>query len=180
MISEGEGSVKKVTQFARQAQWIIERPNPKYSKLFKWVMAYVPFAMKLYRLKQNYYAELDFYSFDIVSGAEIRKLYADFALSYMRRTAPEKYHEFLTPKTEVGCVRRVLDTDYLPALNREHVELIGDDGVESFVEDGVRTASGRTVKADAVIMANGFKVQKPLASLNIYGENGVSVSDHVS
>ena len=136
--------------------------------------------MRLYRLTQNYYAELDFYSFDTVKGASIRNLYAQVAGDYRRRTAPEKYHDFLTPKTEVGCVRRVMDTDYLACLNRSNVELVHDDPVHSFAEDGVRTTSGRLVRADAVVLANGFEVQKPLASLNIYGEGGVTVTDHVS
>ena len=172
--------MKKVTQFARQAQWIFERPNPKFSNLFKWVMKWVPFAMRLYRLTQNYYAELDFYSFDTVKGASIRTLYAKIARDYMRRIAPEKYHDFLTPRTEPGCVRRVMDTDYLACLNRSNVELVYDDPIHSFVKDGVCARSGRLVRADAVVLANGFKVQKPLVSLNIYGERGVSVADHVS
>ncbi|KAL9084931.1 MAG: hypothetical protein Q9159_004975 [Coniocarpon cinnabarinum] len=178
VISGGDKPVKKVTQFARQAQWIFERPNPQYSALFKWVMAYVPFAMRLYRLTQNYYAEMDFYSFDIVNGAGLRALYAKVGVDYMRRTAPEKYHDFLAPKTEVGCVRRVMDTDYFSSLNRDNVELVHADPVEEFVEGGVRTTSGRMVKADAVILANGFEVQKPLVSLNIFGEQGVSVAEH--
>ena len=136
--------------------------------------------MRLYRLTQNYHAELDFYSFDTVKGANLRATYAKVASDYMQRMAPEKYHDFLTPKTEVGCIRRVMDTDYLACLNRSNVELVYDDPIDSFVEDGVRTRSGRLVKADAVALANGFEVQKPLVSLNIYGEEGVSVADHVS
>lgn len=178
-MSGGEKAVKKITQFARQAQWIFPRPNPKYSSLFKWVMRWVPLAMRFYRLTQNYYAELDFYSFPTVKGANIRSSYAKFANDYMRRIAPAKYHDFLTPGTEVGCVRRVMDTDYFDCLNRSNVELVYDDPIDSFVKDGVRTRSGRLVRADAVILANGFEVQKPLVSLNLYGEGGVSVADHV-
>ena len=136
--------------------------------------------MRLYRLTLNYNAEMDFYSFDIANGAEIRTSYANAAIEYMRRTAPEKYHDFLVPKTEVGCVRRVMDTEYLSCLNRSNVELVYEDSIDSFVEDGVRTTSGRLVRADAAILANGFEVQKPLVSLNIFGENGISVPEHVS
>lgn len=136
--------------------------------------------MRLYRLSLNYQAEMDFYTFPTVEGAPIRSQYAKFASDYIRATAPAKHHDFLVPKSEVGCVRRVMDTDYLQCLNRDNVELVYDDPVESFVENGVRTSSGRFVRADAVIMANGFEVQKPLVSLNIYGEKGVSVAEHVS
>lgn len=172
--------MKKVTQFARQAQWIFERPNPEYSSLFKWTMKWVPFAMRSYRFLQNYYAEWDFKSFPTESGAPIRKMYADYQGGYIQRISPAKYHEFLLPKIEVGCKRRVMDTDYLECLHRDNVELVYKDPVEEIVENGVRTKSGRFVKADAIVLANGFQVLKPLLTLNLRGEGGVTVADHVS
>ncbi|KAI8630068.1 putative monooxygenase [Xylariaceae sp. FL1651] len=178
VLSEGEFAAKKITQFARQAQWVFERPNPKYSSLFKWVMKWIPLAMRAYRGLHNYYAELDFLSFDTVGGMGIRKMYADYQGAYIRKISPAKYHDFLVPKTEVGCKRRVMDTDYLECLNRDNVELVYTDPIEEIVENGVRTKTGRFVKADAIILANGFQVEKPLVSLNLYGEGGISVAEH--
>ncbi|KAI0452991.1 putative monooxygenase [Xylaria acuta] len=177
-VSQGDGAVKKVTQFARQAQWIFERPNPEYSSLLKWTMKWVPFAMRSYRLLQNYYSEWDFKSFPTESGAPIRKLYADYHGAYIQRTAPAKYLEFLLPKTEVGCKRRVMDTDYLECLHRDNVELVYKDPIEEIVENGVRTKSGRFVNADAIVLANGFRIEKPLLTLNLRGQGGVTVADH--
>ncbi|KAI0905325.1 putative monooxygenase [Ustulina deusta] len=178
VISAGGNAAKRVTQFARQAQWVFERPNPQYSALFKWTMKWIPFSMRIYRSVQNYYAEYDFLSFDLSAGAAIRKLYADYQGAYIRRVSPEKYHEFLVPKTEVGCKRRVMDTDYLECLTRDNVELIYEDPIEEIVEDGVCTKSGRMIRADAIILANGFQVERPLVSLNLYGEGGISVAEH--
>ncbi|EED13641.1 monooxygenase, putative [Talaromyces stipitatus ATCC 10500] len=177
-LSEGYTAAKKVTQFARQAQWVFERPNPEYSNFFKWVMKWIPLSMRVYRAVQNYYAELDFLSFRTLSGAGIREMYANTQGAYIRRTAPEKYHEFLIPKTEVGCKRRVMDSGYLECLNRDNVELIYKDPIDEIVENGVLTKSGRIVKADAIVLANGFQVQKPLLALNLFGEGGVSVAEH--
>ncbi|KAK5997662.1 FAD-binding monooxygenase ktnD [Cladobotryum mycophilum] len=171
-------AAKKVTQFARQAQWVFERPNPEYSSLFKFTMRWVPFAMRAYRTMQNYWAELDFNSFPIVSGVAIRQMYANYHGAYIRRVSPEKYHDFLVPTTEVGCKRRVMDSDYLEALHRDNVELVYNDPILEIVADGVRTKSGRVIKADAIVMANGFQVQKPLLALNIYGEGGVTIAEH--
>ncbi|KAI0869668.1 putative monooxygenase [Hypoxylon argillaceum] len=178
VMSAGKDAAKRITQFARQAQWVFERPNPVYSGLFKWTMRWVPFAMRAYRSLHNYYSEYDFLSFDTVAGAGLRKMYADYQGAYMRRLSPEKYHEFILPKTEVGCKRRVMDTDYLECLSRDNVELVYKDPIEEIVEDGVRTESGRVIRADAIILANGFQVEKPLVSLNLYGEGGVSVAEH--
>lgn len=143
-------------------------------------MRWIPLAMRIYRAVQNYYAELDFMSFPTVSGAGIRKMYADTQGAYIRRVSPAKYHDFLIPKTEVGCKRRVMDTDYLQCLSRDNVELVYQDPIEEIVQSGVRTKSGRLVKGDAIILANGFQVQRPLLTLNLIGEGGVSVAQHVS
>ncbi|KAJ8126193.1 hypothetical protein O1611_g7445 [Lasiodiplodia mahajangana] len=177
-VSEGDKAVKKVVQFARQAQWIFERPNPEYTSLFKWTMRWVPFAMRGYRALQNFYTEFDFQSFPIESGAPLRKMYADYQGAYIRRTAPKKYLDFLVPKTEIGCKRRVMDTYYLDCLHRDNVELVYEDPIEEIVEDGVRTKSGRVVDADAIVLANGFEALDALSTLNIHGEGGLSIADH--
>lgn len=179
-VSQGDGAVKKVTQFARQAQWVLERPNPEYSSLFKWTMKWVPLAMRSYRLLQNCYSEWDFQSFPIESGAPIRKLYTNHFDGYIRRTSPAKYHEFLVPKIEIGCKRRVLDSGYLECLHHDNVELVYKDPIEEIVENGVRTKSGRFVEADAIVLANGFQMNDILPTLNLRGEGGVTVRDHVS
>ncbi|KAJ6110225.1 monooxygenase [Penicillium sp. IBT 16267x] len=123
-----DGAARKITQFARRAQWMIfERPNPPYSSRFRWTMKWVPLAMRAYRAVQNYYAELDFFSFPTESGAGIRKMYADTQGAYILEASPSKYHDFLIPKTEVGCKRRVMDSDYLQSLHRDNVELVYQD-----------------------------------------------------
>ncbi|KAI1366479.1 putative monooxygenase [Xylaria arbuscula] len=177
-ISEGDGAVKKVTQFARSAQWVLERPNPPHSDLFRWSMKWVPLAMRTYRLLQTFWTEWDFKSFPIESGAPLRKMYQAYFGAYIRKTSPEKYHEFLLPKSDIGCKRRVMDTDYLDSLHRDNVELVYKDPIEEIVETGVRTKSGRVVKADAIILANGFRIMNSLLTLNPQGENGETVADH--
>lgn len=136
--------------------------------------------MRAYRAMHNYYAEMDFQSFPTIAGAPLRKLYSDYQGAYIRRTSPDKYHEFLIPKTEVGCKRRVMDSNYLESLSRDNVELVYDDPIQEILADGVRTKTGRVIKADAIVMANGFQVKKPLLDLNLYGKGGISVAEHAS
>ncbi|KAH6898028.1 hypothetical protein B0T10DRAFT_525456 [Thelonectria olida] len=178
VISAGVGAVKNVTQFSRQAHWLSERPNPTYSSLFKWTMRWVPLAMRLYRANLYWEKESEFSGFDTDTGAGIRKGWSDVAADYIRKNSPEKYRDFLVPKTEVGCKRRVNDTDYLLSLHRDNVELIYNDPVKEVLEDGVRTQSGREVAADAIVLANGFETQKFLFPMEIRGQNGQSLTDH--
>lgn len=178
-MSAGLGAVAKITQFSRQAHWLSERPNPEYSSLFKWTMRWVPLAMRIYRAKLYWEMERDFAGFDIDTGTEVRTGWSNEAGDYIRANAPAKYRDFLVPKTEVGCKRRVNDTDYLACLHRDNVELVYEDPVEEIVGNGVRTKSGRVIEADAIVLATGFATQKPLAPLKIYGEDGISITEHV-
>lgn len=179
-MAAGEGVARRITQFSRQAHWLAERPNKEYSTLFKWTMRWIPLAMRIYRAKLYWEKEKDFVGFDIATGAKTRKEWTAEAASYIRKNAPAKYRDFLVPKTEIGCKRRVNDTDYLACLHRENVELVYDDRVEEIVENGVRMGSGRVVSADAIIFANGFETQKLLAPMEIIGKEGTCITEHVS
>ncbi|KNG47328.1 cyclohexanone 1,2-monooxygenase [Stemphylium lycopersici] len=169
---------RKLVQFGRQAQFLAERENPAYSSTFKAVMRYVPLAMRLYRAKFYYEMERDWSGFDIETGRNIRQDLAKENAAYVKKMAPPKYWNALIPKTEIGCKRKVLDTDYLKTLWRDNIELVSDDPVEQITEIGVVTKSGREVKADAIILATGFATQQMLFPMEIIGRDGVSLSQY--
>jgi hypothetical protein len=173
-------SVRSITQFARQAQYLSERENPIYTPLFKATMRYVPLAMRLYRFKHYFDMERDYAGFNIESGRPIRQALAQENEAYVKRVAPSKYWNALIPKTEIGCKRKVLDTEYLKSLWRENVELISEDPVERITEEGVVTRNGREVKADAVVLAIGFATQQMLCPMEIVGRKGLKLNDYVS
>ncbi|KAF2031252.1 hypothetical protein EK21DRAFT_63566 [Setomelanomma holmii] len=170
--------VRKITQFARQAQYLSERESPIYSDAFKVTMRYVPLAMRLYRFKHYYDMERDYAGFSIESGRSIRQSLAQENEAYVKRMAPRNYWDALIPKTEIGCKRKVLDTEYLKSLWRENVELVSNDPVDRITETGVVTRSGREVRADAVVLAIGFATQQMLCPMEIVGREGVSLNEH--
>ncbi|KAI4703280.1 hypothetical protein J4E81_002158 [Alternaria sp. BMP 2799] len=170
--------VRKLTQFGRQAQYLAERQNPYYSNTFKAVMRYVPLAMRLYRAKFYYDMERDWSGFDIETGRSIRQNLAKENEAYVKSMAPPKYWSALIPKTEIGCKRKVLDTDYLKTLWRDNIELVADDPVERITDDGVVTKSGREVKADAIVLATGFATQQMLCPMEIAGRDGLRLNEY--
>ncbi|KXT07331.1 hypothetical protein AC578_437 [Pseudocercospora eumusae] len=169
---------ESLTQFARQAHYLAERPNPVYSNSFKALMRYMPLAMRLYRFKLYADMERDFAGFDVESGRGIRQALKEENEQYVKSMAPQRYWDALIPKHEIGCKRKVMDTDYLACLHRDNVELVHDDLVESITENGVVTKSGRHVEADAIILATGFEVFRMLYPMEIIGENGVSLNEY--
>lgn len=142
-------------------------------------MKWMPGAMRMYRAKLFWERESTFLGWHIESGEKLRQTWTKEATEYIRSNAPTKYQDALVPKTVVGCLRRVNDTDYLLCLHQENVELVYDDPVSEIIEDGVRTKSGRLVRADAIILATGFETHKFLFPMEIRGENGISLNEHV-
>ncbi|KAJ5134292.1 hypothetical protein N7448_000683 [Penicillium atrosanguineum] len=178
VMSDGHKKTRKLVQFSRQPHWLAERPNPTYSRFFKWTMRYVPLAMRLYRFYLYALMEKDFLGFYQDTGGSIREDLKRTQIEYMKKNAPERYHDALIPQTEIGCKRKVMETDYLACLHRENVELVHSDPIEEVTETGVRTQSGREVQADAIILANGFQTQQVLFPMEITGEDGVTLNEH--
>lgn len=174
-----ENPVKKITQFANQAQYLSERQNPHYSETFKAVMRYVPLAMRLYRAKFYYDMESDYAGFSIDSGRKIRQNLAKENEAYVKQMAPPKYWDALIPKSEIGCKRKVLDTEYLSTLWKDNVELVTSDPIDRITETGVVTRSGREIQADAIVQAIGFATQQMLCPMEIIGRDGLSLNTYV-
>lgn len=136
--------------------------------------------MRLYRLKFYVDMERDYRGFSIDSGRAIRQALASENEAYVKSVSPPRYWDALIPNTEVGCKRKVLDTDYLKTLWRENVELVFDDAVERITETGVVTRGGREVRADAIVLATGFETVQMLVPMEIVGRNGVELREYVS
>lgn len=171
--------VRKLVQFGRQAQYLAERQNPYYSNTFKATMRYIPLAMRLYRFARYLEMELDWRMFGIESGRSIRQSLAKENEAYVKRMAPPKYWDAVIPKIEIGCKRKVLDTDYLKTLWRDNFELVANDPVERVTESGVVTKSGRQVDADAIVLAIGFATQQMLCPMVIEGRDGLNLNRYV-
>ncbi|KAF7564033.1 hypothetical protein G7046_g114 [Stylonectria norvegica] len=171
-------TAKSVTQFIRQPHWLFERPNPKYSAAFRFLMRWMPGAMKIVRATVFTQLESEWLTFDNASGVNSRRTMAEASKKYIRDAAPAEYVEALIPKYEVGCKRRVFDTGYLKALHRPNLELVSDDPVTRVTTDGVVLKSGKTLHADAIALATGFETTKLLSNMEIVGREGISIAEH--
>lgn len=177
-MSGGPDAVKKITQFSRQAHYLSERENPYYSSTFKATMRYVPLAMRLYRAYHYYLMECDFAGFSTTDGKSIRDDLKVTNEAYVKKMAPRKYWDALIPKYNIGCKRKVLDTEYLSSLHRSNVSLVPNDPVQTITSTGVVTQSGRAIRADAIVLAIGFATTRMLSPMEIRGRDGITLNEH--
>ncbi|ORY69025.1 uncharacterized protein BCR38DRAFT_363903 [Pseudomassariella vexata] len=169
--------VKKLTQYARGAQWYHERPNKPYSTFDKFCFRYIPLWQRYYRL--DTFLKTD--QLAAVYGPEEKQVKQRLATEeearqYIYREAPEKYHSFIVPDFPLGCKRRIYDPGYLASLHRDNVELL-PEGLQGFTETGLISEKGKKEDFDAVILATGFDVQSFLAPMKVIGKTGESLQD---
>lgn len=167
-----------VVQFQRSPQWINERLNREFSAFRKWCFRNVPLYGRYFRY--SVWKATDGLHTLYMTGSDDLDRARDEAQAaaenYMRRTAPEKYHDVLIPKFQLGCKRRVFDPGYLEALHRPNIELTTEE-ILGFTEDGLKTTQ-RELDFDAVVLSTGFKVQEFLSPIEITGTSGKTLNEH--
>lgn len=159
-----------LTQIVRSKHWIqppIDASFPKFlTYLFK-----IPGIMIFFRFVVYLLAENELRGFPLTSAAaNFRKQRRRQAERYMKKTAPAKYHDMLIPDFEIGCKRRIFDSGYLQSLHSDRLELT-DETMLEIVPEGVRTKD-RVIKADVIVLANGYATNKFLQNIEVVGKQG--------
>jgi cation diffusion facilitator CzcD-associated flavoprotein CzcO len=176
------GDVAHLTQIVRTKHWIFPPPVDAASHAFmKLLTRYVPGSMLLQRFLVFLAAERSFTGFHMTArGAAFRRKKRAEVEAFMRRYAPEKYHDLLIPDFEIGCKRRIFDPGYLASLHSPNMTLTSDQAVE-ILPSGVRTASGALIEADVIILANGFVTNGGEAyfpGITVVGRGGETAPEH--
>jgi len=134
-------------------------------------MRHVPGAMDLHRFLGAAFLDAQGTLYKTKAGQWLRDLFSLTATRYMKNKAPQKYHDLLIPKFQVGAKRRVFDTGYLECLHNPKMTL-SNDAITEIKERSVLTKSGKEYPTDVIIYANGFQVHEPLVPISIKGKSG--------
>jgi cation diffusion facilitator CzcD-associated flavoprotein CzcO len=174
--------VKTLTQAVRSKHWYEKPPKNPFSYIpgWKWLIKHIPFFMKLQRFLIWCVLESHFtYALLNPIGALSRVMMTRSSINHAKTLAPKEYWPALLPdkKQLYACKRRVLDDKYLPCLNRDNVKL-ETTGLKEIQEDCVVTASGKKLKADVIIMANGFRLDRAGFPMSVYGRNNTEIHEH--
>jgi cation diffusion facilitator CzcD-associated flavoprotein CzcO len=172
------GRTRHLTQVVRSKHWVYPPVDKKVPEAVKALLRAVPGMAMAQRLLVNFVAEADWKGFKLTkAGARFRKAKRKEVEEYMRKTAPEKYHDILIPDFEIGCKRRIFDSGYLESLHAENLTLM-DEGVVEILPNGVRMQSGEVVEADVIILANGFTTNQYLGGVEVIGRDGETLEEH--
>jgi cation diffusion facilitator CzcD-associated flavoprotein CzcO len=82
----------------------------------------------------------------------------------------------VTPKDELGCKRLMLTDDWYPTLTKPNVELV-TDRIAEVTPGGIRLEDGTERRADALVLATGFKTHGFVAPMEIVGAAGSTLEE---
>jgi cation diffusion facilitator CzcD-associated flavoprotein CzcO len=156
--------------FQRTGNWFLPRRNRAYPRWVRGVVRHVP-GLQAYRRRFIYhYAEM--LTRMIRHPRTWGRIGRAWSASFMRWQLrdPEVRHK-AWPDYTFGCKRVLFSSHYLPALQRENVELV-TDRVWHLTEDAVVTVDGVAREVDAVIYATGFRTNDFMLPLEVVGRDG--------
>ncbi len=80
------------------------------------------------------------------------------------------------PDYTFGCKRVLFSSSYLPALQRENVDLVTEP-ITRITAAGPETADGRVHEADVIIWGTGFRATEYMFPMEVTGTGGQSLRD---
>lgn len=189
-------NAKSVTQLMRSPPWVIPRAQPPggdegWSHWAPMAFSYVPGLLKLFRGFVFFMAETEYKLFGNEEyNIKMRKQMEAKLTKHIKKMVPQEYHDMLIPDYSVGCKRRIIDTvkgGWFSTLNDPNVTIttqpltrIGERSVtigpsRSYPppdRDSKAPTDERTIPADVIVMANGFRTEKWLHPLKVVGRTG--------
>jgi 4-hydroxyacetophenone monooxygenase len=181
--------IERLMIFQRSPHWVV--PNPNYhagvDEGKKWALANVPFYLRWYRFQlfwgfaDGLHAALQVdpdwpqpkRSLNALN--EKHRLFMERHMKSELADRPDLLEKVIPDYPAYGK-RILIDNHWFRMLKRDNVDLITDP-IEKIVPEGVRTKDGRLWRADALVLATGFKVSKMLFPMKIFGREGCELHD---
>lgn len=162
--------VEKLTIYQRTANWIVPKPDRRYTRFEHWLFRKVPGWRRVYRAWIYCMLEMRFFAFS--RGSKLGKLMEAACRRNIRKSvADPRLREVLTPDYAIGCKRVLISNDYYPAVQRPNVEIV-TSGIKRVEADAIVTADGERRPTDTIIYATGFESTRFLAPIEIEGPGG--------
>ncbi|CAE6492986.1 unnamed protein product [Rhizoctonia solani] len=184
-----EDSSTTVTNFCRTPSWYVGRSQVKIPERLKWLFRNIPATLKIFRYLLAGFIEFNYQSLRNYPWTRyFQKRMQKYAIQYIRKTAPERYHADLVPSYQMGCKRPIADPGYLSALHRPNINLEWDPIIK-IIPEGVVTKSGNTssifcvlqlgrkYELDILCFATGFEVERSFV-LDIRGLGGLTLQEY--
>ncbi|MEU1601555.1 NAD(P)/FAD-dependent oxidoreductase [Streptomyces sp. NPDC005708] len=174
-VPEIADQVAGLTVFQRTPNWYLPRINRSYARPVHELFRRVPVTRSLWRSLIACYAGS--LTVAIRHPRTAGRLGGALSAAFMRKQLrdPEVRRSAL-PDYQFGCKRVLFSSTFLPALQRENVELVTESIVRMRPE-GPQTADGRVHPVDCVIYGTGFRTNDFVLPTEVTGTGGRTLSE---
>ena len=167
--------VAHLTVFQRTGNWFMPRKNRAYPAAYRALIERVPGLQALRRRFIFEYTES--LTLAIRHPRTVGRLGHQVSKVFMRTQLRDPdLRRKAWPDYTFGCKRILFSSHFLPALQRENVELV-TDAVARLVPEGVVDATGRRHPVDCVIWGTGFKTVDFMFPMAITGADGCDLRE---
>ncbi len=165
----------QLTVFQRTGNWFLPRRNRPYPPALRWAIAHVPGLQRLRRRYiYNYTESLTMMIRHPRTAGLIGRLWSTL---FMRRQLQDReLRRTVWPDYTFGCKRVLFSSSYLPALQRENVEVV-TERIDRLTEHGIRASDGTEREFDCVIWATGFHTDRFMFPMEVTGAGGRSLAE---
>ncbi len=161
--------------FQRTGNWFLPRKNHAYPRWLRAVLRRAPAIERLRRWGLYQYAES--LTLMIRNPATWGKLGRARSALFMRwQLRDPEVRRKAWPDYTFGCKRILFSSWFLPALQRENVELVAEP-ITRLSERGVISADGAERAVDCIIYATGFRTTQFMFPMAVTGADGLSLQD---
>ncbi|MBO0878540.1 MAG: NAD(P)/FAD-dependent oxidoreductase, partial [Pseudonocardia sp.] len=159
-----------LTVFQRTGNWFLARRNRAYPALLRVAFRRIPGLQRFRRRFVYRYGES--LTAAIRNPRTIGRVLRLHSAAFMRwQLRNKEVRRKAWPDYTFGCKRVLFSSAYLPALQRENVELVTEP-ITRMEPSGPVTADGRRHEVDCVIYGTGFKTNDFMFPMEITGAGG--------
>ena len=188
--------VKSVTQLMKTPPWVVPKAEEiggkeAYARNAPTIFTYAPFLGWILRQLLAASGEYAWFTLFLDSkyNDKVRKATEEEMVERMKRLAPKKYHDLLTPNYSIGCKRRIFDAAWYRSLHKDEIRLtsqkltrITSHGLtigpeKHYPPNAPADDAPEEVKADVIVLANGYETTTWLHPLVVKGRGGQTIHE---
>ncbi|HEY4024626.1 MAG TPA: NAD(P)/FAD-dependent oxidoreductase, partial [Pseudonocardiaceae bacterium] len=165
----------RLSVFQRTGNWILPRRNDVYPRLVTALFRLFPLLGTIWR--QTLFQYLELLTAQIRHPRTLGQVGRIWSELFMRSQLrdPETRRK-AWPNYTFGCKRVLFSSAFLPALQRENVELVTDK-ITRMTPTGPQTEDGRVHEVDCVIYGTGFRTTRFMFPMEITGIGGRTMGE---
>ncbi|MDG1665438.1 MAG: NAD(P)/FAD-dependent oxidoreductase, partial [Hyphomicrobiales bacterium] len=168
--------VKELIIFQRTPNWILPKPDRKFSDIEKWLLKNMPFFGKIYRYYEYLMSERLYFAFfvnknkmlsaieriisNLTTGFQIKNMSSMYQLGQKMlldaQISDKSLRDKLMPDYPVGCKMLIPTNDFFPTLEKKNV-FLQTESITKFNENSVITSDGKENNLDVIIYGTGFE-----------------------